>query len=237
MAAPAEPRLSYEDIARMIEHPVLQPELSEEEVRTGCEIARQYRIAAVTVRPSDADLAVEWMRSSGVAVASVVGYPHGSSTTSVKLYETRDLLRRGVTEVDTVINLGKMISRQFQYVETELQQMAAACHEGGAILKVAFENGFLTEDLKTIACKIVQRAGVDYARTSTPFGPPPYSLAYVTQDVRLMKRLLGDGAKIKASGGVRTIADVLALREAGCTRVGTIATVAILEAWKAQLKP
>jgi len=215
-----------------MEHPVLRPELSEEEVQTGCEIARQYRIAAVTVRPSDADLAVEWMKGSGVAVASIVGYPHGCSTTSVKLYETRDLLRRGITEVDTVINLGKLISRQFQYVEMELQQMAAACHEGGAILKVAFENGYLTEDLKTIACKIVKRAGADYARTSTPFGPLPCSLA----DVALMKRLLGDRAKIKASGGVRTISDVLELKEAGCARIGTIATVAILEDWKAQLK-
>jgi deoxyribose-phosphate aldolase len=232
MVAPAEPRLSYEDIAGMIEHPVLQPELSEEEVQTGCEIAKQYRIATVTVRPSDADLAVSWMRGSGVAVSSVVSYPHGSATTSVKLYETRDLLRRGVTEIDTVINIGKMISRQFQYVEVELQQMAAACHEAGAILKVAFENGYLTQDLKTIACKIVKRAGADYARTSTPFGPLPYSL----EDVATMKRLLSDSVKIKASGGVRTISDVLELRKAGCARVGTIATVAILEDWKAQLK-
>jgi deoxyribose-phosphate aldolase len=231
MSAPAEPRLSYQDIAGMIEHPVLAPELSEEEVHTGCEIARQYCIAAVTVRPSDVDRAIEWMRGSGVAVASVVSYPHGCSTTSVKLYETRDLLRRGVTEIDTVINIGKMISRQFQYVEMELQQMAAACHESGAILKVAFENGYLTEDLKTIACKIVKRAEADYARTSTPFGPLPYSL----EDIALMKRLLGDRTKIKASGGVRTISDVLELREAGCARVGTIATVAILEDWKAKL--
>ena len=175
MSASAEPRLSYEDIAGMMEHPVLRPEFSEEEVHTGCEIARQYHIAAVTVRPSDVDLAVSWMRGSDVAVASIVSYPHGSSTTSAKLYETRDLLRRGVTEIDTVINLGKMISRQFQYVEMELQQMAEACHEGGAVLKVAFENGYLTEDLKTIACKIVKRAEADYARTSTPFGPLPYS--------------------------------------------------------------
>jgi deoxyribose-phosphate aldolase len=231
MPAPAEPRPSYEDIAGMMEHPVLRPELSEEEVRTGCEIARQYGIAAVTVRPADADLALSWMRGSGVAIASVVSYPHGSQTTPVKLYETHDLLRRGVTEIDTVINLGKMISRQFQYVETELQQMAEACHESGAILKVAFENGYLSEDLKTIACKIVHNAGADYARTSTPFGPSPYSL----DDVALMKRLLGERVKIKASGGVRTIADVLALREAGCARIGTISTVPILEDWKKRI--
>ncbi len=214
-----------------MEHPVLRPELTEEEVHIGCEIARQYRIAAVTVRPSDVDLAVSWTKGSGVAVASVVSYPHGSETTSMKVYATRDLLRRGATEIDTVINIGKMISRQFQYVEMELQQMAEACHEAGAVLKVAFENGYLTEDLKTIACKIVKRAGADYARTSTPFGPAPYSL----DDVVLMKRLLGDKAKIKASGGIRTIREVLELREAGCARIGTSVTVAILEDWKAQL--
>ncbi len=232
-AAPSEtPELTYDDIAQMIEHSLLRPELSEEDVRTGCEIARQYRVAAVNVRPSDVDQAVRWMEGSGVAVASVVSFPHGSATTSVKLYETRDLLRRGAKEIDTVLNLGKIISRQFQYVEMELQQMAQACHEAGAILKVAFENAYLTEDLKTIACRLCKRAEVDYARTSTPFGPAPYSM----EDIHLMHRLCGDRVKLKASGGVRTLSDVLAVRDAGCARVGTIATVPILEAWKARLE-
>jgi deoxyribose-phosphate aldolase len=230
--APEKPKLTYEDIAQMIEHAVLRPELSEEEVRTGCEIAKHYRIAAVGVRPSDVDLAVRWMEGSGVAVASIVSFPHGSSTTSAKLYETRDLLRRGVKEIDTVLNLGKIISRQFQYVEMELQQMAQACHEAGGILKVAFENAYLTEDLKTIACRICKRAEVDYARTSTPYGPAAYSL----DDVRLMHRLCGDRVKVKASGGVRTLSDVLAARDAGCSRVGTIATVPILEGWKKEIE-
>lgn len=236
MDAPAahseNPQLTYDDIAKMIEHSVLRPELSEEEVRTGCEIARQYGVAAVCVRPSDADLAVRWMEASGVAVASIVSFPHGSATTSAKLYETRDLLRRGVKEIDTVLNLGKMISRQFQYIEMELQQMSQVCHDAGAILKVAFENAYLTEDLKIIACRICKRAEIDYARTSTPFGPAPYSL----DDIRLMRRLCGDRVKLKASGGVRTLEDVKSVREAGCRRVGTAATVPILEAWKTELK-
>jgi len=229
-AAPA-PQLTYEDIAGMIEHAVLRPESSEEEVHIGCEIARQYRVAVVTVRPSDVEQAARWMEGSGVAIGSVVSYPQGYATTSVKLYETRDLVRRGAREIDTVINLGKMISREFQYAEMELQQMAEACHESGAILKVALETGYLSEDLKTIACKIVKRAGVDYARNGTPFGPSPYSL----DEVRLMVRLCGEHVKIKASGGVRTLADVIALRQAGAARVGSISTVAILEAWKAEL--
>lgn len=233
-AGPDEARpapATYEAVAQLIEHSVLRTELSEQEVREGCEIARHYQVAAVCVRPSDVDLATRWMEGSGVSVASIVSFPHGASTTSVKLYETRDLLRRGAREIDTVINIGKMISRQFQYVETELLQMADACHEAGAILKVAFENGYLSEEQKILACKIVKRAGVDFARTSTQFGPAPYSL----EDIALMRRLLKDKVKIKASGGVRTLDDVLSVLQAGCSRVGTTATVTILEAWKSQL--
>lgn len=219
--------LAYEDIAGMIEHEVLRPELSEEDVRASCEIARKYRVARVCVRPSDVDLAVGWMEGSGVTVSSIVSFPHGWSTTSAKLYETRDLLRRGVKGIDTALNLGKIVSRQFQYVEMELQQMAQACHEAGAILTVAFENAFLTDDLKTIACRIAKRVEADYARTAAP-----YSL----DDICLMHRLCGDRVKLKA-GGVETLSDVFAVREAGCARVTTVATGAILEALKKELTP
>ncbi len=222
---------AYEDVAGMIEHSVLRPDASDDDVAEACAIAREYRIAAVTVRPSDVEMAVRAMQGSGVAVCSVVSYPHGSSSTTVKLYETNDLLRRGAGEIDVVINIGKMLSREFQYVEVELAQIAEACHDSGAVLKVIFENGYLSPDLKTIACRIAKRAGVDYARTSTHFGPAPYSL----DDVALMRRLCGDRVKIKASGGVRTLDQVKQLREAGCARVSTINTVAILEAWKTEL--
>lgn len=225
------PLATYEDMAKLVEHAILRPDLSEEQVHEGCAIARQYNVAAVVVRPSDVDQAVRWMQGSSIPVASVVSYPHGCATTSVKVYETQDLLRRGVREIDTVINIGKMLSRQFQYVETELMQMANLCHEAGAILKVAFENPYLPHDLKVIACRICRRAGVDYARTTTPFAPAPYSI----EDCQLMSRLLRGKVKIKASGGVRTVENVIEAYEAGCDRVGTIATVAILESWKAEL--
>jgi deoxyribose-phosphate aldolase len=229
---PRPPLAAYEQLAALIEHSAMRPELAESDIHQACEIARHYRVAAVCVRPSDVDLAVRWMEGSEVAVASVVGFPHGSDTTSAKLYATRDLLRRGAREIDTVLNIGKMISRQFQYIETELAQMAEACHENNAVLKVAFENGYLSTDHKTIACKICRRAGVDYARTSTPFGPAPFSI----QDIALMRRLLKERVKIKASGGVRTLDDALSVYEAGADRVGTIATVTILEAWRERLK-
>lgn len=222
---------TYEALSKMFDHAVLRPDLSDEQIAEGCEIARQYNVAAVFVRPSDVDMAKRWLGGTGIALGSVVSYPEGFDTTSSKLQATQDLLRRGVREIDTVINVGKMIARQFQYVEMELQQMAHACHEAGGLLKVAFENSYLTEDLKIIACKICKRAGVDYARTSTPFGPSGYSL----DDIALMRKHLGDRVKIKASAGIRTLEQVQELQRAGCDRVGTIATVAILETWKAEL--
>ncbi|HLJ13554.1 MAG TPA: deoxyribose-phosphate aldolase [Bryobacteraceae bacterium] len=222
---------TYEDLAKLLDHAVLRPDFSDEQIAEGCEIAKQYNVAAVIVRPSDVDLAKRWVAGSSVTLGSVISYPEGSETTSVKLYATQDLLRRGAREIDTVINIGKMISRQFQYVEMELQQIAKACHDAGAILKVTFENAYLTEDLKIIACKICKRSGVDYARTGTPFSPSAYSL----DDIALMRRHLGERVKLKASAGIRTVDQVLELHRAGCDRVGTIATVAILEAWKAEL--
>lgn len=223
---------TYADVAKLIEHAVLQADASEQDVAVACETAKQYGIAAVMVRPCDTDLAVRWMEGSGIPVASVVSYPDGADTTSAKIHATRDLLRRGVKEIDTVINIGKMISRQFQYVEMELAQLAAACHESGAILKVAFENAYLTQDLKVIACRLCKRAGIDFARTSTPFGPSGYSL----EDIALMKRLCKDKVALKASGGIRSLEQVLQIYEAGCTRIGTVNTVPILERWKAKLE-
>jgi deoxyribose-phosphate aldolase len=225
------PLATYEDLAKMIDHSLLRPELSEQQVFEGCRIARDYNVASVTVRPSDVDPAVRWMSESAVPVGSVVGFPHGSSTTSVKLYEARDLLRRGAREIDMVINIGKLISRSFQFVETELVQMAEACHEGGAILKVIFENAYLTDELKIVACKISTRAGVDFVKTSTGFAPTGATL----EDLRLMRAHAGANVRIKAAGGVRTLDKALEVYQAGCSRFGATATITILEDWKARL--
>jgi deoxyribose-phosphate aldolase len=225
------PLTTYEQLAKMIDHSLLKPQLSEEQVIEGCEIAKNYNVANVTVRPCDADLAVGLTKDTGIPVGSVVGFPHGSPTTPVKLYEARDLLRRGVKEVDMVINVGKMISRQFQYVETELRQMAEACHEQDAILKVIFENAYLSDDLKIIACKICKRAGVDFSKTSTGFAPSGATI----QDLRLMYEHCAPDVRVKAAGGVRTLDKAIEVYEAGCARFGATATVAILDAWKERL--
>ncbi len=225
------PPKTYLDLARMIDHSLLRPELSEEQVLEGCRIAREYQVASVTVRPADVDLAVGWMEGSGVPVGSVAGFPHGSQTTAVKLYEARDLLRRGTREIDMVLNIGKLISRQFQYVETELAQMADACHDAGAILKVIFENAYLTDELKIAAARIATRAGADFVKTSTGFAPGGATL----EDLRLMRAHAGPNVQVKAAGGVRTLEKALEVRAAGASRFGATATVAILEEWKARL--
>ncbi len=230
-AEPRAPLSTYEDLARMIDHSLVRPELNEEQVFEGCRIAREYRVAAVSVRPSDVDLVVRWMEGSGVAVGSVAGFPHGSQTTAVKLYEARDLLRRGAREIDMVLNIGKLISRQFQFVETELVQMAEAAHDAGGILKAILENAYLTQELKIVACRIATAAGVDFVKTSTGFAPSGATL----EDLRLMRAHCGGNVGIKAAGGVRTLETAIAVYEAGCSRIGATATASMLDAWKARL--
>lgn len=229
----ARPALStYEQLARMIDHSLVRPDLTDDEVFTGCQVALEYGAAAVTVRPSDADAALRIVGDSGVRAAVVVGFPHGSSTTAAKLYEGRDVLRRGAREIEFVINVGKMLSRQFQYVETELMQMAESCRQSGALFKLNLECSYLATDLKVIACKIARRIEADFVVTSTCFGPSGHS----ADDTVLLRKYLGDRVKIKAAGGIRTLDQAFEVYAAGCDRVGATATVTILEDWKKRLR-
>ena len=225
------PLATYEGLAKMIDHSLVRPELTDEQVIAGCEIARRYQVASVSVRPCDVDVAVRLLNGSGVAVGSLAGFPHGSSTTAVKLYEIRDGLRRGAREVDMVLNISKLLSRQFQYVETELVQCAEECHKQGALLKVIFENAFLTDELKIVACRISARAEVDFVKTSTAFAPTGYTV----EDLKLMRAHTPDHIGVKAAGGVRTLEKALEVYQVGCSRFGATATAAILDAWKARL--
>ena len=231
-AIQTRPPLSrYADLAQLIDHSLVRPELTDDDVIAGCELARRYEVASVSVRPCDIELAVRVLDGSSVKVGSVAGFPHGSSTTAVKLYEARDVLRRGAREIDMVLNFAKLRSRQFQYVETELLQMAETCHKEGALLKVIFENAWLTDELKIVACRICGRAGVDFAKTSTGFAPTGYTL----EDLRLMRAHLPEQVGLKAAVGVRTLEKAKEVYEVGCTRFGATATAAILDAWKAEL--
>ena len=212
----------YEDLANLMEHTLLGTALSETDVAQGCDLARRYQIAAVIVRPSDVDLAVRWMAGSGVVLGTIVDWPHGFSSPSVKNFAARDMLRRGAKEIDTVMNTGKLISRQFQYVEMELLQMAEACHEAGAVLKVAIESEHLDEERKILACRICRRAGVDFIATTAG------------ADLPLLREYAKD--RIKLKGEATSLEDALAGRDAGCSRLQSRDAAAILEAWKAGLK-
>jgi deoxyribose-phosphate aldolase len=214
---------TYEDLAGLMEHSLLRPELTETQVAQGCDLGKEYRVAAVLVRPSDVDLAVNWMKGSAVALGTIADWPHGSSSTSVKTYAVRDMLRRGAREIDTVMNTGKLVSRQFQYLEMELVQMADACHQAGAVLKVSLQSEFLDRELKIVACRIAKRAGVDYLASA------------LFDDFALLTEFLRERARLKADGPVETLDEALRLRDAGCTRIASEHTAAILEAWKAKL--
>jgi deoxyribose-phosphate aldolase len=228
----ARPALNtYEGLAKMIDHSLLRPELTEEQVLEGCGLAIRYNVATVTVRPCDVDMAVRQVQGTGVAVSTVAGFPHGDTTTAVKLYEVRDLLRRGAIEIDMVLNISKLISRQFQYVETEIRQAAEACHEKGALLKVIFENAYLNDELKIVACRICTRAEADFVKTSTGFAPTGATL----EDLKLMRAHSGAKVQVKAAGGVRTMEKALEVYEVGCTRFGATTTAAILDNWKQHL--
>ncbi len=221
---------AYEDLASRVELDLAAPALTEEQVHDGCRLARECGARAVTVRPSDADLAVRWLDGSGVAVAGVVGFPHGWQTTAVKLYEARDLLRRGAREIEMALNTGKLVSRQFQYIESELVQMTETCHETGAVLKVVLDTAHLTAEHQVIACKMCRLAGVDFAAVVSGFPPALPAL----EVLRFVRPRLKERAGLKVCG-VAVLGEALAAYEAGADRFGTAAAGPLLAAWKALL--
>ena len=215
----------------MVDFPLLAPAFSEAQISEGCDLARAYRLGSVTVRPSDAQLAVKWMESSGVTVASVAGFPHGNETTPAKLYAIRDLIQRGVGEIETCLNVGKMASRQFQYVEMELMQLAEECHKAQVKLRVTMENHWLAQDMKVIGYKILKRAGADSVRAAGVFGPAPYGM----DDLVFMAQKFGDRVQLDAGRGAKSLDDVKALHAIGCSRLVLIQPAAVMDAWKAEL--
>jgi deoxyribose-phosphate aldolase len=218
------PRPTYEDLAGMIGHSLVRPDLTDEQVVAGIELAKARRVGFVSVRPCDVELAMRTIGGSGVRVGSVCGFPHGSANTATKLYEARDLLRRGAREIDVVVTVSKLLAREFQHVQTELLQMAESCHKEGGRLTITLENGYLTDELKIIACVCAERAEADFVKTSTGFGPGHWTAA----DIRLMRKHLPEEIGVEAEG-VDTLEQALEVRDLGCTRIRTEATSAILD--------
>ncbi len=217
--------IKAKDIAAMIDHSLLRPNLTIEDIRTGCEVAKRYQTASVCVRPSDVRLVGELLEGTGIALSTVIGFPHGTQTISIKLAEALEAMEAGVVELDIVMNYSRLLSGDFDYVAEEISAITNAAHARGAIVKVIFENCYLTDELKIKACQICETAGADFVKTSTGFGTSGATAA----DVRLMRENTGPKVQVKAAGGIRTLDALLEMRRAGANRIGATATEAIME--------
>lgn len=218
-------------LARLIDHALLSPLLTDTELEAGCRTALDYGVAAVCIKPYAVPLAARLLAGSNVAVCTVIGFPHGSNATSIKIAETLQAIRDGATEIDMVVNLGKVLGGDWTYVSAEINALHQTCRENGAVLKVIFENDYLTDAQKIRLCTLCRH--VEFIKTSTGFGfPKPDGAAYrgaTPEDLALMLAHAGEGVRVKASGGIRTLEAALALREMGVARIGTSSTVTILE--------
>ncbi len=212
------------DIAGMLDHSTLQPYLTEEDIRHGCEVALKYGTASVCARPCDVPVLAEMLRGSAVKVCTVIGFPHGSNETAIKAEEAVLALREGCEELDMVLNIGKLKHGDTDYVEAEIRFLADLAHASGAILKVILETCYLTEEEKLTACRLSEKAGADFVKTSTGYGSGGCTL----EDVKLMRSAVSGKVRVKGSGGIRDLDTVLALRAAGCDRCGVSATEKIM---------
>ena len=212
-------------IAKMLDHSTLQPWLTEEDIRRGCEIALRYKTATVCARPGDMKLVSKLLEGSGVLPCTVIGFPHGAHLTSVKVFEAEQAVADGCKELDMVINIGRMKGGDYDYVDQDIRAVAEAAHKGGAILKVIIETCYLTDEEKTVACQLSEKAGADFVKTSTGYG----THGATPEDVALMRAAVSDKVKVKAAGGMRTLDAILAVRAAGADRCGVSATEAIMQ--------
>ena len=225
LAAPSDIRLTAQDLARYIDHTLLRPDATYAQIAQLCEEARQYRFATVCVNPANVRLCSQLLRGSEVGVCSVVGFPLGATPTKVKCYETQQAISDGATEIDMVINIGALKSKDYDLVKEDIAAVVRTCHNNGAICKVIIEAALLTDDEKIKACQLAKEAGADYVKTSTGFGPGGATL----HDVMLMRQVVGPDMGIKAAGGIRTYQDAVAMLKAGATRIGASASVKIMQ--------
>jgi deoxyribose-phosphate aldolase len=223
------------DLAKMIDHSILQPTHTDEDLVAQCGIARKYDVASVCVKPYAVKTAVDQLRGTSVEVGCVIGFPHGNSSTAVKVFEAQQACFDGATEIDMVINIGKALGGDWDYVEKEIKAVTEICHAGKAIVKVIFETDYVTkQDDKIRLCEICTRAGADFVKTSTGYGfvkQPNGDFNYkgaTLADVELMRKHSGPNVQVKCAGGVRTLDDLLKMRAAGATRSGATATELIL---------
>lgn len=216
--------MKKDELAKMIDHTILKPEAGEEEVKKICEEAAKYGFASVCINPCNVDLASKLLKGSSVKVCTVIGFPLGANTSTVKAFEAKEAVENGAHEVDMVINIGRLKDKDYDYVKKDIKAVVESVSKK-ALVKVIIETCLLTDDEKVIACKLAKEAGADFVKTSTGFSKSGAK----AEDIKLMRETVGKEMGVKASGGVRTYADAVKMVEAGATRIGASASIAICE--------
>ncbi len=223
--------VTYEDIAGMIDHSLLAPTLTRDDLDDGCRLAVDYRVATVCIMPFGLQRCAELLAGTGVLPTTTVGFPHGGHLTAIKVAEAERALADGARELDMVVNISKVLSGAWDDVRDDVRAVVDTAHAAGAKAKVIFENGYLADEHKIRLCEICGQVGADWAKTATGFGPGGATL----QDLRLMREHCPPGVQVKAAGGVRTLDALLQVRAAGATRVGASRTRDILDACRERL--
>lgn len=225
------------EIAKMIDHSLLHPTMDDRILKEGIELAKKFHVASVCIKPYAVKMAAQMLKGTDVMVSTVVGFPHGNSRVDVKVFETELAIDDGAEEIDMVVNIGKVLSEDWDYVYREIEAVVEVTKRYGAALKVIFENDFLDNDLHKIKlCEICSELSVEFVKTSTGYGfvkqsDGTYSYKGATEeDLILMRRYSDNSVEVKAAGGVRTLEDTLKVRALGVTRIGATATEAILKA-------
>ncbi|MCH8983104.1 MAG: deoxyribose-phosphate aldolase [Acidobacteria bacterium] len=223
--------VSYEQLAGSIDHSLLKPFLTLDEVVSGCQLADGYGVVSVCVRPGDVSRAAKELSQSSTAVGTVISFPHGDSVTEVKVAEADRAMTDGAVELDMVLNIGWLLSSEYRAVEDDIRAVVERSAEN-VLVKVILENAYLSDEQKVIACRLVEAAGGDYVKTSTGYAPTGATL----DDLRLMRASVGPQVKVKAAHGVRTLDALLAVIEAGADRCGATATAAMLDDYRERTK-
>jgi len=220
--------VTYAQLAGTIDHSLLKPMLTDDEVVAGCKLAADYEVVSVCVRPADVSLATAELKGTDVAVGTVISFPHGHAATAIKVAEAAKAIDDGAVELDMVLNIGWLLSGRHEAVEDDIAAVVDV--SGDALVKVIFENAYLNDEQKITACRLTEAAGADYVKTSTGFAPSGATI----EDLRLMRDNVGPGVKVKAAHGVRTLDALLAVIEAGADRCGATATATMLDDYRAR---
>ena len=239
-------KYSYEQLAKMIDHSLLHPTMTDQELEDGCKLAAKYQVASVCIKPYAVKRAAELLAGSGVLVGAVIGFPHGNSATESKRYETKLACHDGAAEIDMVINIGKALGGDWDYVGRDVKAVCDEAHRHGAKVKVIFENDHLTnggagldsDDFKRKLCQLCERAGADWVKTSSGYGfvkQPDGSYNYkgaTEHDLALMRASVSAKVQVKAAGGVRDLDGLIKVRELGGSRCGATATAAMMDEYR-----